>query len=169
MNTRLFSILMVASLALASCKKAQIRHELSGTWSVEEATVSYYGNGILDSTKTYENPGTLRLTDTGEDEFNRCLVDLEGYFPYGCKELLVSPEMDSSYIHWYANTRDRDRITFWASRVGFPYPSNYTRSKRGRGAGRTEEWMYIELDSIQKIAVKEVITLKLTDVSGKID
>ncbi len=165
--------LLVMSLAVAflavGCKKAQIRHELSGTWTIEQAELSYYTDGQLDSAKTFKEPGTLQLTDTGDDKFNRCLVDLEGYFPYGWQELLISPEMDSNYVHWYANTRDRDRITFWASRGGFPLPAYYTRSKRGRGPGRTEEWMYLELGVGDKIAVKEVITLKLTDGSGKID
>ncbi len=162
-------LVLIACLALG-CKKANIRHELSGTWTIEKAEVSHYTGGVQDSSLTYDNPGTLRLTDTGEKEFNRCLIGLNGYFPRGLQMMINSPEMDSSYVHWFGNSRDRDRLSFWASYNGFPLlNSEYTRTQRGRGPGRTEQWMYIALDDSQRIATKEILTVKLTDGSGKID
>jgi hypothetical protein len=165
----IFLFLLIASLLLG-CKKANIRHELSGTWTVEKAEVSHFTNGVQDSSLTFENPGTLRLTDTGDKEFNRCQIALTGYFPRGLQMMLNSPEMDSSYVHWYGNSRDRDRLSFWASFNGFPLlNSEYTRTQRGRGIGRTEEWLYIALDDSQRIATKEILTVKLTDGSGRIE
>jgi hypothetical protein len=151
-----FSLLIAAT----SCKKVNIRHELSGEWTIEKAEVTYYTRGNLDSTKQYVHPGLIRLLDSGEDEYNHCEYELSGYFPYGWSSL-----SSFGYFYWFGDPRSRERVTFWGNTIF----SSYTRTKHGRGAGRSEEWMYIELDDSFRIATKEILTLKLSNGSGKAD
>ncbi len=97
--------------------------------------------------------------DSGDKEKNQCVFSpAAGYFPFGFSPMIGAASISDNTCYWYGDDYDGERISFWAEPSQLHH-TDYTRVKKGN----KEEWMYIRLNSIQQIEVKEIIYVTLTD------